>query len=129
MVDKQHLAKRGIRENSTKKKKLSRTFLIHHKSSSLHPNYQFRKGIQTSTQMAPRVTKGRGPKGTMHSQYPMPNCFQSWSKNIRFLLFWPRLESLHIRNGMTSVLDVNTMEGFKDILQKAAHHSKIKFRL
>ena len=26
-------------------------------------------------------------------------------------------------------LDVNTMAGFKDILQKAAHHSKTKFKL
>ena len=33
----------------------------------LHSSYQLREGIQTSTQITLRVTKGRGPKGTMHS--------------------------------------------------------------
>ena len=128
-ISKQYPAERKTRENSTRKKKLSRTFLIHHKSSSPHPSHQFREGIQTSTQIAPRVAKGRGPRGTMHSQYPIPNCFQYWSKNTRFPLYRLSQESLHILNGMTSVLDVNTMTGFKGTLQKAAHHSKTKFKL
>ena len=126
---KQHFAEREARENLMRKKKLSKTFLIHHKSSFFHPNHQFSEGIQTSTQITPRVTKGRGPKGTMHSQYPMPNCFQYWSKNTRFPSYRLSLESFHILNGMTSMLDVNTMVEFKDILQKAAHHSKIRFKL
>ena len=84
----------------------------------LHSSYQLREGIQTSTQITLRVAKGRRPKSTMHSQYPMPSCFQSWSKNTRFLLFRLRLESLYIRNGMTSVLDVNTMAGLMGIIQR-----------
>ena len=40
-----------------------------------------------------------------------------------------KLKSLYILNGMISMPDVNTMAGFKDILQKAAHHSKTKFKL
>ena len=128
-ISEQHPAENEARENSTRKKKPSRTFLIHHKSCSLHPNYQFRKGIQTSTQITPKVTKGRGPRCIMHSQYPMPNCFQYWSRNTRFPSYRLSLKSLHILNGMTPVLDVNTMAEFKDILQKAAHPSKTKFRL
>ena len=125
----QHPTERETRENSTRKKKLSRTFLIHHKSSSFHPSHQFKDEIQTLTQITPKVTKGRGPRGTMHSQYPMPSCFQCWSRNTRFLLFQLNQESLHMLNGMTLVLDVNTMAGLKGTLQKAAHHSKTKFKL
>ena len=112
-----------------RKNEPSRTFLIHYKSCSLHLNYQFREGIQTSAQIIPRVTKRREPRGTMHSQYPIPNCFQYWSKNTRFPSYRLSLESLHILNGMISMLDVNTMAGFKGTLQKAAHHSKIRFKL
>ena len=125
-ISEQHPAERETKENLKRKKKLSRTFLIHHKSCYLHPDYQFRKGIQTSTQITLKVAKEKGPKGTMHSQYPMPNCFQYWSRNTRFPSYRLSLESLHIRNGMTSVLDVNTMAGLRDILQKIAHHSKTK---
>ena len=128
-MSKRLLSERETKENSTRKKKRLKTFLIHHKSFYLHPNYQFREEIQTSIQITLRVAKRRGSKSNMHSQYPMPSYFQIWSKYTRFLLFRPRLESLHIRNGMTIVLDVNTMTGFKDTLQKASHHSKIKFRL
>ena len=128
-ISEQHPAKKETRENSTRKKKPSRTFLIHHKSCSLHLNYQFRQRIQTSIPTTLRVTKGKGPRCTIHSQYPMPNCFQYWSRNTRFPSYRLSLESLHILNGMTSMPDVNTMAGFKDILQKATHHSKTKFRL
>ena len=127
---KQHTLKEEIRENSMRKKKSSRAFLIHHnRSFSLHPNYQFKEVIQISTQATPRVTKGKGLRYTIHFQYPIPSYFQCWSRNIKCLLFRLSLESLHILNGMTSVLDMNTMAGFKDILQKAAHHSRIKFKL
>ena len=85
----QHHVERETKENSMRKKKRLRTFLINHKSCYLHPNYQFRKEIQTSTEIAPKVTKERGPRGTMHSQYLMPNYFQYWSKNTRFPLFIP----------------------------------------
>ena len=71
----QHLSRKRTRENSTRKRKLSRTFLIHHKSCFLHPNNQFRKEIQMSTRIAPRVAKERGPRCSMHSQYLMPNYF------------------------------------------------------
>ena len=57
----------------------------------------------------------------------LPKLVQKYK--IPIVLAKTRKESLHIRNGMTSVLDVNIMAGFKDTLQKAAHHSKIKFRL
>ena len=62
-------------------------------------------------------------------QYLMPNFFQYWSRNTRFPSYRLSLKNLHILNGMTSMLDVNTMVGFKDTLQKAAHHSKTKFKL
>ena len=125
----QHPAERETKENSMRKKKLFKTFLIHHKSSSLHPSHQFREGIQTSTQTIPKVTKGRGLRCTIHSLYLMPSCFQCWFRNAIFSLYRLNLESLLILNGMISMSDVNTMAGFKDILQKAAHHSKTKFRL
>ena len=127
---KQHLSKEKIRENSTRKKKSSRAFLIHHnRSCSLHPNYQFRKVIQISTQATLGVTKGKRLRYTIHPQYPMPSCSRYWSRNIRCPLFRLNLESFHIRNGMIPVLDVNTMVELKDTPRKAVHHSRIKFRL
>ena len=46
--------------------------LHHHKSCSFHPKCQFRKVIQISTQAISKVTKGKGLKGTIHSQILFP---------------------------------------------------------
>ena len=126
-------------------KSLSRIILVHHgmpKSSwsiFIRPKGSHGNMIKSLIQVIPRATKGKGPKCTIHSQWPTESCSPYWSKTIGFLSFSQDQEEFHIRKDTILMPYVSTKGElefhitenctiFKDKVQSLIYANPIKFR-